>query len=87
MDKQIIEVAELSAQVDFNFRYCDTNQLETLYRKMKVTKGIRYTIFIAAEDLQYGMARMLAAIISDDGSTWTVRGRKELVELRQKEGI
>ena len=48
-------------------------------RKMKVTKGIRHTIFIAADDLQYGMARMLAAIISNDGSAWAVRGRKELV--------
>ena len=82
-----IEVVELSAQVDLNLRYGDTNQLETLYRKMKVTKGIRHTIFIAADDLQYGMARMLAAIISNDGSAWAVRGRRELVELMQKERI
>ena len=82
-----IEVVELSAQVDFNFRYGETNQLEALYRKMKVAKGIQYTFFVAPTDLQYGMARMLAAIIGNEGTAWAVRERIEIAELIQGEGI
>ena len=82
-----IELVELSAQADFNFRYGETNQLESLYRKMKVAKGIQYTFFVAPTDLQYGMARMLAAIIGDEATAWAVRGRNEIAELIQREGI
>lgn len=61
-----VEIVDFEAVTDFGFFYSDLNKIRRVYEKtLPGHKGTQITIFLAPEDLQFGIARMTASAFGD----------------------
>ena len=70
------EIVLFEGVTDFAFTYSETHALETQYSAMRDSKGIELTLFLAPQDLQFGIARMLSSILGDKLPTIVVRDQE-----------
>ena len=78
------ELVTMEPGLEYQFSYNDTTNVAQLYSRMKEAKNISRTIFVAADDSQFGMSRMLATIISEVVEVSVVRSLEEAHQLLSK---
>ena len=78
------EVVLFEGVTDFAFAYSATYGLEQQYSVMRESKGIELTLFLAPQDLQFGIARMLSSVLGETAATVVVRDQEGLNEAMER---
>lgn len=73
-----VEVIEVSVSTEPNFNYKDAGAFAAAYKRFKYATNLELAIFVAPDDLQFGISRMLASIMDELLEVQIVRGTDEL---------
>jgi len=77
VEKDFIEIANLSEVTEFKISYKEALQLPNLFAEVKNKKNHKGTILIGKKDFQFGMARMMSIISENDLTVRVVRSQED----------
>ncbi len=80
------EIVHFEEVTDFTITYSEIKSVLEAYEGIVRQKGLEKTIFVAPQDLQYGIARMVGGIFGERFTTRAVRSIDEASSLLEEPG-